>query len=357
MTRELCLNIDRNRISPVVLTQFHPGEVAAELKSAGIPWHVRRKKTKIPFLYWDFLRRFILREKIDAVISMNQGPNLHNVIVTPTIPGVGCVMRVAGVNLPSRIYNTEGRQSRRANILIFPSEYSAESNGGKYSIPAERIRVIPNGCNTDRFKYVPYSERHAVRHKIGLPKDAFILYTPSRVHYKKGQDIMAEAMAKIPGALKDKNVIWINSGLVQDAEVANRAEVFASSIPDHIKMLPPVANSAEYIAASDAVAIPSRDESFSLVALESAACGRIFAGTECGAIPAVAEGTGSIVVRKNCAKSLAEGLLKLLSLPPDALKSAGHRAAKFIREKYSINACAAKYADAIEEAWRHRRKK
>lgn len=356
MTRELCLNIDRNRISPVVLTQHHPGQVAAELKEADIPWHIRRKKSKIPFKYWAFLRQFILREKIDAVISMNQGPNLHNVIVTPTIPGVACLMRVAGVSLPNRVYHTEGRLSKRANILIFPSDYSAQSNAGKYSIPGERIRVIPNGCNTGRFKYVPYSERRNVRKKIGLPQDAFILYTPSRVHYKKGQDIMAEAMARIPDALREKNVIWINSGLVQDSEVASRTEMFAGSIPDHIKMLPPVSNSAEYIAASDAVAIPSRDESFSLVALEAAACGRIFAGTDCGAIPAVAEGTGSVVVKKNCATSLAKGILKLISFTPSELQAVGERAAKFIREKYSINACAGKYADAIEEAWHRRRK-
>lgn len=350
LTRDICLSIDKNRISPVVLTQFSPGAVGAELDGAGIPWFVREKKSRIPFAYWAFLRKLIMREKIDAVISMNQGPNLHNVIVTPTIRGVGCVMSVAGVSLPNRIYQTEGRLSKRAHILIFPSEYSKKSNSSRYSITEEHKRVIPNGCNTSQFGYVPFERRIETRKRLELPEDSFILYTPSRIHYKKGQDVMAEAMSMIPDALLSRKVLWLNTGLVQDEEVASRMRHFAAKVPAHINFSPPVSNSADYIAAADAVAIPSRDESFSLVALEAASVGRVFLGTDCGEIPAIAKGTGSIVVAKNSAKSLSEGILRLLSIPGEELAMLGENAAKFVREHYSIESAAEKYADVIEEA-------
>ncbi len=288
LTRDVCLNIDRSRIEPVLLLHYPPSGVGPELSSAGIEWHVAHRHAHNPFPFWMKLKTLIRREKIRAVVSMNQGPNFDNLAVTPFVRGTGCVISVSGVHMPERIYRTEGKISGRAHILVFPSEYSRENNAPRYAIADRRIRVIPNGCDTKRFSYAPYAQRKGNRRRLGLPEDAFILYTPSRIHRKKGQDVMAEAMTIIGEYLHQKNAVWVNTGLTQHADIFEKLSAFSSLIPGRIITLPPVSNAAEYMAAADAVAIPSRDESFSLVALEASSCGRIFVGTNCGAIPEIA---------------------------------------------------------------------
>ncbi len=130
LTRDVCLNIDRSRIEPVLLLHYPPSGVGPELSSAGIEWHVAHRHAHNPFPFWMKLKTLIRREKIRAVVSMNQGPNFDNLAVTPFVRGTGCVISVSGVHMPERIYRTEGKISGREhpnqNTLLVPVGMGSE---------------------------------------------------------------------------------------------------------------------------------------------------------------------------------------------------------------------------------------
>lgn len=355
MARNLCLAFDRSRVTPLLLTYVPHEGLDAELARAGVRNFVLPKRSKLDLrLLWR-LRQLIVRERIDAVLSMYQTVNLYNLLATPTVRGVACLIRVARVGLPRRIVLTEGRLSHRADFLLFNSQDAADALKGKYTIPPERYRIIANGCDTLRFAFVPYEQRVASRDTLGLPADAFVLYTPNRIHANKGQDLLAASLASMPELLTQRNVVWVNTGVTQDKELAGAIRSTCARLGDRVRLLPPTDNPETWIAASDAVVIPSRTESFPNTLLEAASVGRPALVTACGAARQVAPELGARLVEPDTTEALTAGLRALLATPAAELAARGAAAAEVLRAKYSVAAAAGRYADVIEEAMARRR--
>ena len=69
-----------------------------------------------------------------------------------------------------------------------------------------------------------------------------------------------------------------------------------------------------YYASCDALVIPSRYESFGIVALEAAACGRPVIATQVGGLPyAVSSDKTSLMVRRNDPANLAFAMQRILT--------------------------------------------
>jgi glycosyltransferase involved in cell wall biosynthesis len=355
MTRNLCLAFERSRITPLLLTYVPHEGLAAELEAAGVRSFVLAKRARLDLrLLWR-LRRLILGERIDAVLSMYQTVNLYNLLATPTVRGVACLIRVARVGLPRRILQTEGRLSHRADFLLFNSQAAARALEGKYSIPSERYRIIANGCDSQRFAFVPHKLRAEYRNALDLPADAFVLYTPNRIHANKGQDLLANALAGIPELLAQRNVVWVNTGVEQDKELARAIRATCAPLGDRVRLLPPTDEPEAWIAASDAVVIPSRTESFPNALLEAASVGRPSLVTACGAARQVAPELDALLVDPDSIEALTDGLRALLDLPAAELAARGASAAEVVRGRYSVATAASRYADVIEEAVVRRR--
>jgi len=355
MARNLCLKLDQQRIQPLLATYIDAGRVGEDLRNHGVKTFVTPKRGKICPGLIKGLRQIIVEEKVDAVLSMYQGVNLFNLLATYRLKNVARLIRIARVGIPWQLQATEGLISHWGDVLIANSQAGADAVRGAYTIPPSRYRVIPNGCDTTRFSYVPYDDRHRLRDALGLPPDAFIIYTPNRIHENKGQDLLAEALLRIPEQLQRYNIVWVNTGLVQHEETAERIEKVNKQLPGRIRLLKPTDRPQDWMAASDAVVIPSRTESFPNTLLEASSVGRPVVVTACGAAVSVGNELGAITVPPTTINGLVTGLAKLVALPEVQLAERGLIASRLVRERYSIESVAEKYAEVVTAAVRQRR--
>lgn len=350
VARSLCLAFNREKISPLLATYESPGQVGEELALADVKTFVVPKAGKLSLAALRAIRRIIREEAVDAVLSLHHGVNLYNLLATLRLPHVARLIRLGRVGVRLRIQLTEGLLSHLADALICNSQDAADAVRGIYTIPPSRIHVIANGCDTKRFRFVPYARRTELRQRLDLPPDALVLYTPNRVHASKGQDLLAAALAEIPELLARCNVLWVNTGLVQDQQVAGRINGYLSKHAGHARLLPAVGNPEDWIAASDIVVVPSRTESFPNVILEASAVGRPLLTTACGAAAQVGPQLGAVVVEPGSVSALAHGLASLLARDEAGRAALGESAARVVAEHYTIEASAAKYAEVIERA-------
>lgn len=348
--RGLCLAFNRERVMPLLATYEPTGEVGEELSLAGVKTFRIPKAGKLSLATIQEIRRIIQAERIDAVLSLHHGVNFYNLLATWGRPRVARVIRLGRVGVPLRIQLTEGLLSHQADALICNSQDAADAVRGLYTIPPSRIHVIANGCDTKRFRYVPYEQRQGLRAQLGLPADAFVLYTPNRVHASKGQDVLAAALARIPELLARHNVMWVNTGLVQDRQIERSVRESLSGLAGRFRLLPPVGETEDWIAASDAVVVPSRTESFPNVILEASAVGRPLLTTACGAAAQVGPELGALLVKPGSVSALSQGLTALLQLSEAARAAQGEAASRIVAERYTIEASAAKYAEVLEQA-------
>jgi D-inositol-3-phosphate glycosyltransferase len=189
---------------------------------------------------------------------------------------------------PSRLTGEEAVITEADRILA-PTPAEAAHLVGLYAADPHRIRIVPPGVDHSLFAPRPRAE---ARRRLHLADVRLALFV-GRLQPHKGPDVavraVAEAIARDP--INTENLVLAivggPSGAGSGAEVARLMELAtALGVAERVMLFPPQpqARLADFYSASEVVLVPSRSESFGLVALEAQACGT----------PVVAAGTGGL---------------------------------------------------------------
>ncbi len=177
----------------------------------------------------------------------------------------------------------------------------------------EKIGVVPCGVNPDRFRPL---DRSVARNRLGFARGDSVFLFVGRFAPLKGIDRLVSAVAHLKHRKNLRLILVGGDGprapetvrlrkLAGDLGVANRV-LFAGSVPQ--EELP------EYYAASDALVIPSKYESFGLVALEALACGTPVLSTPVGVVESLLRnGNNGEIIPSSSPARLAETLDRFLS--------------------------------------------
>jgi D-inositol-3-phosphate glycosyltransferase len=148
---------------------------------------------------------------------------------------------------------------------------------------------------------------------------------------------MAEAVARDPETAGDLVLAVVGgpSGADHGAELTRLMELaHALGVSDRVMLFPPQpqAKLADFYAAADVVLVPSRSESFGLVALEAQACGTPVVASEVGGLRYVVEdGTTGFLVEGHDPGDHADRLLQLLRDPALAAAMGAEAARQALR--------------------------
>ncbi|MGC8481012.1 MAG: glycosyltransferase [Acidimicrobiales bacterium] len=207
-----------------------------------------------------------------------------------------------------------------------------------YGIPRERVHVVPLGV--DRAYFSPGSKAMA-RSACGLPRDGKIVLSVGRIQHLKGFPIALEAAIR---AGDDVHFVLVGGPSGHDGERELRAlEELRLGLghAERVHILPPQPHEtlSSLYRAADVVAVPSRTESFGLVALEAAACGRPVVAASVGGLTSLVdhEETGLLVEERTPAQFSAA--LRQVLDDPDVMSRMGARALVKV-EQYTWRHCA-----------------
>jgi len=179
--------------------------------------------------------------------------------------------------------NGDPEPQRRVDAEI---EVIACSDSILASCPAEATQLVElYGARRDRIELVPPGVDHAffspgdrggARQALGLAADHPVLLFVGRIQPLKGLDVAIEALAR--SRHEDAVLVAVGgaSGIDGDREASHAHELVARfGLQDRVRFVPPQPHHllSTYYRAADVCVVPSRSESFGLVALEAAACG------------------------------------------------------------------------------------
>jgi len=251
-------------------------------------------KEQLPGIVDEFTDRvgaMLLADPVDVLhanywLSGVAGHRLKHDLDLPLVSTFHTLARVkaeTGDLEPQSRINAESDVVACSDVITANSVTELHELVSHYNADPARIEVVPPGV--DHAFFSPGSRRGA-RDALGLPSGPLLLFV-GRIQPLKGVDVAVQTLdcLKMPDARLV--IVGGSSGADGDREVERTWSLIDSlGLTDQVTMVSPQPHHvlSTYYRAADVCLVPSRSESFGLVALEAAACGAPVVASDVGGL-------------------------------------------------------------------------
>jgi D-inositol-3-phosphate glycosyltransferase len=185
------------------------------------------------------------------------------------------VKAVTGDLEPQRRIDAEAEVIACSDVITASCPAEADDLVEHYGARRDRIELVPPGV---LHAFFSPGDRRGARAALALDADRPVLLFVGRIQPLKGLDVAVRALAEVVERRPDALLVVVGgaSGLDGGAEVEKvHALVEELGVEGNVRFVAPQPHHllSTCYRAADVVVVPSRSESFGLVALEAAACG------------------------------------------------------------------------------------
>ncbi|MFT4122846.1 MAG: glycosyltransferase [Microbacteriaceae bacterium] len=236
---------------------------------------------------------------------------------------------------PEQRLRVESYLASQADAVIAGSSAEVAALIDRARTPADRVWVIPPGVDTGLFN--PARRQHAasVRRLLGLDGGRPLVVMAGRVQPLKGQDLAVRAIAAMPEPRPA--LVVVGEAPAGDEDYAAGLGRLAASLgvaaDVHFVGRADRESLANLLAAAAVTLVPSRSETFGLIALESAASGTpVIGARSTGLVESVADGRSGLLLDSRDPADWAAAIAGLVGNPQRAIelsRSAREHAERF----------------------------
>lgn len=331
-----------------VYTIYGEGPLAAELRLSGIPVHVFDKTGGFNFNFLFSLRNAFKRGHFNVIHTHNHSAGFYG-----TIAG-----RMAGIK---KIINTRHgmgnfhNSSKQDLLFKFSAMFmddvvcvcqKAKDRFDELKVASpNKIRVVYNGINLDKFLKVDPDDALSVRNEFHIPVTEKIIGIVARLDPAKDMSTLLRAFKIVAERKSDVRLMVVGDGKERDLlknlskELGIEGRVVFTGVRQDV---------SRFLNAFDLFVLPSVSEGMSLTLIEAMAARKPVIATDVGGNPEVIinELTGTIIEPGN-SKVLAETILRYLDSPSQAMTYA-HNAQKRAISIFGIDRMTEEYQKLYE---------
>ena len=262
------------------------GKIAAELNSNDIAVDILGRNNSIynPFTTFS-LALYFRRNKPDIVHSSQFNSNFHARIAAwiARVPVVVCEEH--GLYFWKHWWHRiiDRQLVHWCDKVIAVSEAVKKFNIENIGIPAEKIQVLPNCIDADRFQPKNIADASSIRSEFGLKESDFVFGHIGTMRREKSHDILLNAFSDVRKKYPCKLLLVGDGPLHAEIMALSKKlgiadDVIFSGIRDYV---PAILNTL------DVFVFPSRNEALGIALLEAMYAGLPVIGSNVGGIPEV----------------------------------------------------------------------
>lgn len=347
----LVRRLDRSHFRPEICCLKEPGPLGEAL-AGEIPVHSRLLSGKFDLRVAPRLRGLIRRRDIDAVITVGAGDKMFWGRLAAWWERVPVVMSALhSTGWPDAV----GRLNRLLTPLTDRFIAVAKPHGQfmveEIGFPAERVVIIPNGVDVDRFRASP-ELRAEVRSELGIAADAPLCGIVAALRPEKNHELFLRAAARVRRELPAAEFLIVGDG-PQRPSLQRLAAEFG--VEPYVHFLGARNDVERLLPALDLFALTSLNEANPVSVLEALACEVSVVAPRVGSLPeTVRDGETGYLVPAGDEQATAEKWLTVLRDRATAhqLGSAGRR---LVVEQWSLERMVRGYEDLIDEVYASKR--
>jgi len=317
-----------------VVSLMPPKAYVEDLEVAGIPVFSLGIQRKLPdprpVLQ---LVRIIRKWKPDIVHSHMVHANLLARLVRPFAPVPVLICSAHNIDEGGRFREILYRLTDPlCDLTTQVSQAGLERYVRVGAVPRHKIRYIPNGVDTERFKPNP-EDRLRVRKELGV--EGFVWLAVGRFDPQKDYPNMLQAFARVVCRAPDAVLL-----IAGDGPLRKTIEVMAQKlgIKERVKFLGIRRDIPQLMNAADAYVMSSSWEGMPIVLLEASATELPIVATDVGGNrEVVLDGITGFLLPPRNSEALAEAMLRMMNLPEEKRREVGKAARKHVEENFSLD--------------------
>lgn len=246
------------------------------------------------------------------------------------------------VGVRTRLVHRAGARLSRVipRTIISCSSVAARWHQQQLGYEAGRMVVVPNGCDTERFRRKTQGAL-ALRAALGIDQDTPLMGMVARSNPQKDTGTFLRALARVRAA--GVPAVGLLAGLGQDSANARLfAQVDALQLTPHCHLLGQRSDIDAVMSALDVHVMSSVGEAFPYAVLEAMACETPCVVTDVGDMREMVGGTGRVVPPSD-PDALADAAIGLLALDQTHRRTLGAAARERVVVHYSAQNMARGY--------------
>ncbi len=340
----LMRRFSQGRVQPQVICLKERGVLGEQLVGE-FPVHSGLIKQR-----WDAsvlwrLRQIYRRERLDGVVTVGAGDKMFWGRLAARSLGLPVIISALhSTGWPDGV----GRANRWLTPITDAFVAVAESHGDflveQERFPAEKVQVIPNGIDTERFRF-SVEARAAVRRSWGWDEATPVCGVVAALRPEKNLGLFLRAAALVSETLPTAGFVIVGSG---PEEAGLRALAAELGLKDQVRFLGLRQDTPEVLSGLDLFALTSDNEASPVSILEAFAVERPVVSTRVGSVPeTVEEGRSGRLVPVGDTAAMAQAWLEVLTAP-DRRRGWGVAGRERVVARHSLQSMTDGYTDLIE---------
>jgi len=214
-----------------------------------------------------------------------------------------------------------------------------------FDVAPERIRVIRNGIDLDRFLPADPQTRAQQQERRGC-RNRKVIGIIARLSDVKGHHVLIEALNLLKADVPDVKLLIVGEGR---QETALKQQVADLGLTEWVDFYPVVNQTTEFLSAFDCFVMPSLQEGLGLSVMEAQAAGLPVIASRVGGIPSlIRDGETGILVQPGHVRQLSEALRRVLT-DPDMAGRLGEQARHEAERCYGAEQMAQELIDVYRD--------
>ncbi len=309
---ELIRRIDRSRVSPELCCLKYLGPLGEVLQQE-VATFSGLLAGKYDFAVLPRLTRLMHERRIDAVVTVGTGGDTmfwgRLAARLAHVPVICSALHSTG--LPNRVEFPNRLLAPITDAFIAVAEphrrYLAEHEG----CPAERVRVIPNGVDVERFH--PRWPNRALRRELQIPHGAPVAGIVAALRPEKHHELFLRAAALVREQVSDAQFLIVGNGPRREKLEGMAREL---SLQGAVHFLGTRSDVAELLSIIDVVMLTSHMEANPVSILEAMASEKPVVATRVGSVPeTVLDCETGFLVPPGDARQTADRVIELFGDP------------------------------------------
>ena len=292
---------------------------------------------------YKLLKTFKKQKKKEPFIQTIHGV-LADEYIKATQRGIPTIQTKLANIVMWKLSKLEKQAAEKANIIITISKYTQNKIIQLYEIEKEKIRIVPNGVDIQKFK--PLKNQSTIKRQIGVNNRQCVLFV-GRLIPRKGLSFLVQAAKHIIKEKEQTAFVIVGDGPQKNHLISylekNRIRknfIFLGDIKDEI--LPLIYNCAEVFV------FPSVQEGQGIALLEAQAVSKpVIAFNTGGVRETILNQETGLLVEPN-SKELANAIIKLLK-NEEMRNKMGKKGREFVSKNFSWEKSAKKLLETYKE--------